>query len=259
MSARNDNPLSGRRRVLCPARRPFPAVWLLLLAGGCAGRLPAYRWTDEDAALRDLRERELTLHTISSRCRISLDRADGARVHFDGALAARLPDAFRLRAWKLSQPVLDLTVLPDGIWLYAAVAEPGDRSPGEMFPAARLAQAWRLLTRGFTDCAWEFAPSSGRSDARLRMTPRPDDGKISCDLNYKTLTIRKCQVTDAEGIGRLTLRLDRYASVDGIVFPRHITAASAAGTITISLDHPAFNVELPERALTPPRRAVRQP
>ncbi len=251
---------TGRRPVRRPARRLISALWLLLLAGGCSGRLPAYRWTDEDAALRALRERELTLKTISSRCRISLERTDGARVQLDGALAARLPDAFRLRAWKLSQPVLDLTILPDGIWLFAAdPPEPADRSPGEMFPAARLAEAWQLFSRGFADRTWEFAPAPGNSGARLRMTPRQDEGEVWCDLHCETLTIRKCQVTDADGHVRLTLRLDRYAAFDGIVFPRLITAISAMGTITVSLEHPTFNSELPDRALIPPRRAVRQP
>lgn len=236
------------------------ALLLLIMTTGCANRLPTYRWTDENAALRTLSERELSLQTVSSRCRIALERADGAAVQLDGALAARLPDALRLRAWKLSQPVWDLTILPEGIWLFTAEApEQGGQSPGSAIPAARLAQAWSLFTSGFVDGMWAFLPADGSPSLQMRMAPEDTEGDVLCELHRPTLTVRRCQVFDPDGALRLSLLLDRYVAVNGIVFPRRITAVSIAGTITITLDRPAFNVELPPQALTPPRRAVKQP
>lgn len=57
----------------------------------------------------------------------------------------------------------------------------------------------------------------------------------------------------------MTMRWDGYRVVQGVVCPARIRLDAPVGSITVFLDDPVFNDELPAGAFDPPARAVRQP
>ena len=112
--------------------------------------LPAYQWVDDPTAMQALCERAERVHSVSSEASLTLTRANGDSVRLDGAVAMRLPDSVRMRAWKFGQAVFDLTLTPDGLWIEAP-ADPDRR--GQVMPAslsaAKMARAWSVISGEF--------------------------------------------------------------------------------------------------------------
>jgi len=230
-----------------------------LIAAGCTRPLPQYPHLDAAAAMRLMTERSQRVKTLASPCRLILTRNDGQSVQLDGALAAQPPDHLRLRAWKVSQPVFDLTLRPDGLWLY--VADASDAALGATWndiTADRVAGAWAVLTTGFDADDWRVV-ADNKDTLHLSASEGPSHGRMECEVSRPALTLRRCDVGDPEGAPRMTLRSDRYRSVNGFVWPARICFDSPRGSITVLLDDPLFNDELPLRAFQPPARAVKKP
>ena len=243
--------------------RSFASLSLLAglaLAACAAPPLPAYPWEGPEKALRILADRAASVRTVSATCTLVLSRPDGEGVSLDGAIAAGGTDRLRVRAWKFGHAVFDLTITPDGLWAWSAEDHP---KAAEMLPpevtAGRIADVWSraggALFRGRP-----LRVEDGGGPRFIAVFPlEPGTGVWACEIDRDTLTVRRCRVVDPSGRDRQTLSLERYAVVNGIVWPTRVQAVGEQGDITIEMDDVQLNSDLPPSAFTPPSRAVKKP
>lgn len=222
---------------------------------GCGPRLPVYPWRGHDLALRTIVHRAELLETLTAECRLILTRPDGTSTQLDGALVARMPGYFRLRAWKLSQPVFDVTLTPQGLWIFAADLTGGD--PLRSLPAERIVDAWSILSAGIVDPSWDPLPDLDSRRFRVGKDVS-SDAPANCAIERSTFTIRECEFVAGENAAKLALRMDRYKVIDGHVWPLRIDLLSDHGQVTLLLDDVSINEEVSEVAFQPPRRAIRK-
>jgi outer membrane lipoprotein-sorting protein len=221
--------------------------------------IPAYPLTDAPETLRQLARRAHLVKTLSGEGLITLTRSDGESVRLDGALAMAPPDRARIRAWKLGRAVMDLTVVPDGVW----IVTPDDpkrnddiRSAG--VSAAKLARTWSLLSGGFFDTPG--LRTETRGDKLIVTREVAGEPTVVCEVDRVTLTPRKYSLLDDRNATRFTFTLGRYRDFgSGVVWPTRLVADSDAGKVEIELRDVDVNPELPPTAFTPPRRAEKLP
>jgi len=239
--------------------------WIALALGvsmtGCAERMPTYSWIDETHAMELMAERAARIKTLSSPCRIILTDSNGAPAQLDGAIAARVPGFLRLRAWKFSQSVLDITLTPTGLWLFSVQDHEsnGERlSPFATLTAQQLRLGWSFTTGAIPRDGWTRIDSNSKRTVELAQE-LVSGGSINCEVDRPSLTLRRCTVTEFPGAAVLTLALDRYRTFDGLVVPTQLVLCSERGTMTVFLDDPSLNDEIPPTVFDPPRRALKQP
>jgi len=206
-------------------------------------------------------ERSARSQTLSSPCRLILADPNTGPTQLDGAIAARMPGFLRIRAWKFSQPVMDITLTPAGLWLYSAQDDesPGNRpSPFASLTAEQLRQAWSLVMGEIPLDSWTWDQTTSQPDITIRQDWE-SGGSIVCTIDRPTLTLRRCTVTRSTDATVLTLTLDRYQAIEQVAVPTRVIMQSQHGTITILLDDVSLSEELPPTAFDAPRRAVRQP
>jgi hypothetical protein len=240
-------------------KRLLLVFWGTLLLAGCAAHpprenLPAVQWSTDADALRVLRARADAVKTVTATGDITLSRNRGGdSVRLDLAMVAQDPGHLRLRAWKLGRAVFDLTLTPDGLWLLT----PDDpslkqkaRSGG--LDAAKLARSWATFSGALFDRSDLAIRHGGRS---LEVTAPSDDVTIICDVDNRTLTPRRYEVKDRNGVTRFTLQLSGYRMIGDIPYPTRYDATSDSGTLRIDLREVELNTDLAPAAFTPPRRA----
>jgi len=235
-------------------------ILLFFLPGGCAAKLPTYPGLDDAAALRVIAERFESVTSAQAVAELSLTSLDGQTVTLDAALVAAPPDRVRLRAWKFGSPVLDVTVLPEGVWAFAA-ARPGRAlespmpDPGTLHSAA-VSQSVGAFTRTFFAAAVPVETASTRSTL-IVVGPAFDRPDVRCEIERATLTPRRF-ILEAQGTSS-ELLLDRYAMIDGVAWPRRMVFRSPEGSVVVRTSEIDFNDELPPNAFVPPARAKRLP
>jgi hypothetical protein len=246
--------------VLLDKRHRFLSyVLLVALAGGCVSptpSTPAYTWIDSQSAVKTLCQRSSSVHTVSSECALTLTRDNGESVRLDGAIAMKLPDSVRMRAWKMGQAVFDLTVTPAGLWIESP---PDPDRRGQILPAtlsaAKLARAWSIVSGEFFCSADLVVVDSG---GPCFLVERNIEGQhIVCQIDRASLTPERYSVIDADGVERFALSLDRYQIVNGIVWPMRMIGRSQGSRIMIELKDTELNGELAPNAFVPPRNAER--
>lgn len=248
----------GRYTIMCA----FVSCIALMGVAGCAPRLPVYPWSGHEDALRTITARARSIDTVSARCRMVLSGSDGETIQLDGAIVVKYPDHFRLRAWKFSRCVFDLTVTPEGVWLMDAE---GDRR-GDL---ADLLSPTNSPTRVPIMTAWSLVqdPSALGGEPELidmderRFTVRyaSDDGYMQCRIDRRTLTPIEYRFMGADGRTAATIKLDAYRARRGAVWPTRMTIRSEERMIELRLSEIEINDELAERAFDPPTGAIRQP
>jgi outer membrane lipoprotein-sorting protein len=240
--------------------RAYALLTLLALVNtGCQSEhIPTYPLMDNSSSLRVLAERAKTIRTLSAQGAITLTSTDEQSVRLDAAMVSQVPDRMRLRAWKFGQAVFDLTLTPDGLFLIT----PDNNSRREQMKAAGASAAdfvrtWSVLSGGlFESPNLRIEPTL----TQLRITrAAAGEPTIICIVDRTTLTPRRYELIDDQGNRRFSLALDRYATVNNLVWPRRLVATSEQGTINIELREIEINGDLPRGAFVPPRRAERLP
>lgn len=231
-----------------------PAAVASLLLTGCSAPISEYPWTTDQAALHALAERAAMVRTIEARCDVLLRDAGGERIALDGALAARLPDHFRVRAWKLNHAAFDLTTTPQGVWIDAPESH---GSSGVISRDLDLRLAWSLASGVFLQEDLLITERSAGEVTLVERTTASDRPPVVCVVDARTLTPRRYEVRSSSGEIVYTVHLDRYRHYGAIIWPERIAFESGAGTMTIDIQEAEFNGELAPLAFDPPRRAVR--
>ena len=232
---------------------------VILVAGaGCTSPLPRYDWHDAQTAFRIMTERESAIRTFSATCRILLESGNG-RVQLTGALVAEPPDRLRLRAWKFSQTVLDITLNDDGLFVLQKGRSDDAKEKLEHVDHARFVEAISLMPGFERDAAWQAGREIDQDEFAITK-PSSDDGPaIECIADKATLIRKRCLYRDDANRVRQSLSFDAYVHVDDTVWPMRVTGEGESGLFLLLFDRIDINAELAERAFVPPRRAVRQP
>ena len=110
-----------------------------------------------------------------------------------------------------------------------------------------------MLNGGFFDDPSVTGQDSG--DQLILTQHKAGEPAITCWVDRRTLAPRRFQMVGNDGVVRFTLDLSDYLDVAGAIWPRKITAVSAAGTVVVSLDDVTLNGGLPEGAFVPPASA----
>jgi hypothetical protein len=231
-------------------RRPAGILAALLgaslAAGGCARhreRLPTYEPAPADETWQSLRAHATSDITASGEVTLWTDRG---RATLDCAIASDTAGNFRLRAWKLDQAALDITLAGGELWVHAPRSE-GDL---EQLRAADIARAWRLLTGAIFD--QPAPPEAAPRDGAFEYTDA-DDVRITVDR--ATRTARRFELATADG--PLILEVDRFQFIDNRPWPTRLDLRAGDRRARITLDDVDLGGPAPPGAFTPPRRARR--
>jgi len=261
--ARDFNHHFDRRRTL----RLILLLSMFLAVSACHSTLPTYPRLDAGQTLALMHRRATAIRSLSGVGRLTLTGPDGASVQLDAVLVARLPDDWHVRAWKMSQTALDITLTRDGLWIAgpsqtrhndpSAPQEQGD--PLEAVTAEGWKEAMLLVAGCVDERTWSIEEPMEGWTFRLRRSQESTEPSLTCEVDRGTLTLRQCRVTAAAGDNQLTLSLDRYRRAGDIAMPGRIVMESPHGVIAMHLDSIEVNGELPDQAFVPPARAVRRP
>ena len=220
---------------------------------GCAAPLPTYpASTPDEAALAIIADRLEGTRTLVSEAETRLVAPDGRTIHLETAIAARFPDHLRLQAWKFSTLVLDLTIVPEGTYLY--LAEETQVNGSLQAAAVDFGDGTRLMSGEFFRSARPL-PNESTPSMLIAAGPGPRGEEIRCQIDRATLTPRQFRFPGAE----VTLELNSYALVGAKPWAREIRLFSASGEVTVRLRNPELDTEVSDGAFTPPRRARRLP
>lgn len=236
------------------------AALALILSGGCAGSLPRYTWSGGARAVDVMAHRDAGVRTFSTTCRILLKSAAGT-VELTGVLIARPPNQLRLRAWKFSQAVFDITMNDDGLFVFQR-ERPDERSADagmSRLTRGGLLEAASLLPGFSTPSDWRVVSDSANDSFVVIRQPGDTNRAVECVIDKPTLTTSRCTYRDESGDARQTLLFEAYRKVGDAVWPGRVVGSGEGASFELLFDRVEINVELPERAFVPPRRAVRQP
>lgn len=196
--------------------------------------------------------------TLAAECQLTFHRPDKDSVKLEGALVAQPPDRLRLRAWKLGHAVMDLTVRPDGVWLWTA--KRASEGVEKLISGELSAGPWRTV--------WPRLGSLlGDADATIDATGQraftvrgrlADGGMLEAHVDgpSATVTAYRLFAADGEALGRL--RLDEYQTIAGEPWPTSLQAEASRGTLEITLRDLTLDEALPATAFQPPKRATRR-
>lgn len=238
--------------------RAIVAALAMIMLGGCgtAGPvLPTYAAMTDTESLQVIAARMDSVKTISAASDLKLTNVQGETVTLDGAFVAQPPEKARLRAWKFGSAVFDLTILPAGVWAYAAERE---GTPADMtrMPAAAVSRSIEMLSGTYFARALAV---EGNSTSEVLVVVGEAFGRqdVRCEIDRKTLTPRRFVI--AGGDKDLEIVLDRYSMIGEIVWAHRMAFRSADGEIVIRLADVELNGEVSESAFTPPGRATKLP
>lgn len=229
----------------------------LATAAGCASPLPTHPPMSSEESLRVMSSRTERITSVSAACMIDLEDRGGNSISLEGALAARPPTELRIKAWKFSRDVFDLTMNESGAYL--AISTDAGAGVGtdeeSRIPASGIAEGISLVFGDFFHRA-EAGRIGGIITARGALRT---GGTVVCEIDGRTLTARRYVCLDDAGVERADIRLDRYRMIGGTPFPGRIRIEGPSGSVTVRLREVELNGEHNPSAFTPPRRAVRLP
>ena len=234
------------------------ATFALNACVGCARPLPRHIWSGTHAALEVMAQRDAGIESLSATCRLRLLAAEGS-VQLNGVLVVRPPQHFRLRAWKFSQAVLDITMNPDGLFVFSRRGRGDNAAPETRLTREALTQAVSLLPGFAGGGVWQVDDAPG-APVFSRSRPLPaGSGTLTCSIDKETLTTVGCYVRDDADAVRQRVDFHDYRVVGSVVWPMRLSGEGASGSFEVLFDRVEVNPELPQRAFVPPRRATKQP
>lgn len=196
--------------------------------------------------------------SIEARIRLTMIDSVGKQVSFNGVLAARESQWLRLRTWKFTRPVVDITLTHEALWVaIGSVVKNSARTELET-SAHDIGRAWSVFV--CDSCAWgEPLDAQPQNEDKIHYMSSPgvDGTQILTVVNLQTGSPQRFEVRDAEGALLRTLLLERYRTIDGIAWPHRMILKSPRGRIIIDMSAVKLNGELPVDAFVPPNNASR--
>ena len=238
----------------------FAVATCAMVAGaGCHHEpLPAHAWAGPEAAIAQLHQRAEQVRTIEGEGSILLRSSEGRTVRLDGAIVAELPDRLHIRAWKLGQPVFDLTLDGKQAWIFV----PDQSRRGQILPAgasaAQVARGLAVLQQSLRNS--DVSQITQTSGDRLLLTqPAADGTRLRTEVDRATLTTRRQQLLDAQDHPVMSVEYRDYRLINGIPWPLQMVFQSKQGLIQLDLDSVQLNQPPLPAAFVPPKRAEKLP
>jgi hypothetical protein len=234
--------------------RAFILMVCVILAG-CEPphRVVTYSAMSADQSVRIFQDRLRSIRNVSAQGTVTLQKSGGDDIQLDVAMVIDSAAKARLRAWKMGQAVLDLTLTPSGLW--AVLPSQGPQASGEAI--AKSMRQWLGILLGTIDNSAWTATENGPI---LILNQKLENGStIICEVNRKTITANRYVLLNRAGKQLFSLVLSNYAEFNGIAWPKHMEAISPTGKIEIDLQDVQINGELPPKAFRPPSRAQKLP
>lgn len=254
----------------------FAFIWrsvLLLLAMicllqvGCASNapsrvaIPTYQWINAEQGIFLANQRATSIDTIFAVGDLLLDidehadaqgkRIKAGSVKLQTAVVALGNDYFHLRAWHKKQPVIAITLNPQGLWVWTA--------PGSLpLPMSNeLIRLMPAILRG--SLATKTAVLKDGSPWLRLKEVFPTNGLPTQYLMHKpTLTLRRYEYMASDSSIAEAVNLEDYDLIDMYPWPRRLIASSDAGSLQIDFTDVQLNTRLPDQAFVPPDAAVKQ-
>lgn len=228
-----------------------------MLNQGCTRTLPRYQWHDAASAISTMQQRDSGIQTISATFSLLLQSGEG-QVELRGAIVAQPPNQLRLRAWKVTRTVLDMTLNSDGLFVFSAARGKKNTSASTTITHDRLMEAVAFLP-GFGDItSWKSGVAANQNFFTLSQSISPDNAHMTCSIDKSTLTTSACTYLDEKGLARQTLTFDGYKSFNNIAWPMRLSGKGDSGNFEIHFARVTINEELSPRAFVPSRRAKKK-
>lgn len=235
--------------------RNIAVLMMIAMLGGCASEpLPTYTWNSPAEAMAILNCRAARLHTLTAQGTVTLTRRDGQSVRFDAALVIQPPDRLRLRAWKFGEAVLDVTIRPDGVWVWIAdrAGEDAKRDLPKLLGGGAVRELGTLLAGSVTG-------EAKRDDDALEIVNNLSDKvRVTAKVDPRTLVVREYDVSRSSGETVERVVLSEYEPAGPTVWPRRIEAVGPQGRIDVELGEVRVNEPLNRAAFEAPARAQKQ-
>jgi len=239
--------------------RYLGACLLLCAAIGCAStgpRLTAHPWRGTDEALLIMAQRADTIKTLSAECTLTLKRS-GETVRLDGAIVAQPPNQMRLRAWKFGHAVMDLTVRPDGIWIW--MNEEASIDAETLLPGGGLdsqAGTWPMLDPDLFRDAGLVVDDDGGPEFLIRQPLGDASGwQLETRVQRATLAVLEYRIIDPDHQVTQRMKLSQYRQFGAAIWPMRIEMISDRVSIQIRLRDLELNNPLHPAVFDPPARA----
>lgn len=201
-------------------QRIILAAFVAVGVGGCRQGQPVGSTEEAPGA-------GTSIHDVTARGTVSVVvESKDIDVDLDGVLLAQPPRAFRLRVWKLTRTVLDITLVDDQLWLYADKELP-----------APLRE--KLANHG----ADQFARLWDKAIQHLRVTTDKDPASSTIRLPDSKASIE---------LGDL-----RPVTDGGLHWPMRVHSSIGDAVLNIHFEEIAVNQGLSPRAFRPSRRATK--
>jgi hypothetical protein len=224
------------------------------------GPLPAYKWEGPRAALRTINARDSAIECVIASGRLVLTDQAGDSVQLDCVLIGRNRDYVRLHASKFGRTIHDVTLTPDGLWVYQAKSQADTTNESvSCWRAGLLSDLWSLLMNPYRYHGWRPVESSdlGRHEFAVERAMGSEGSKCSAIIDKRTLATKRFQLHDKGGRLRESVTLSAYRSLGPVIWPMQIDAAGEHGRVRILFDRVDINQELMPTAFTPSSKAKR--
>lgn len=226
-------------------RHTFPVVLALGTFAGCAKPpLPTYPPLSLDDARPIIAQRTPNAFTLSGQLRLQ----DNSRsIQLDAALVVQQPDRLRLRAWKFGQAVFDLTIRPDGVYVFSGRKE---MNVSALRQIADSVNSWLALL------------GSIPADAQLHHQTRDEwvferqigPARVLTYLDRPTLVVVRHEIFDQQ-TRRAMIELSNYALNGDTPWPGRIVISESRRRIEVRTASVRFDAA--PAAFEPPKRAER--
>lgn len=234
------------------------AAFSLLASAGCVRSLPTYTWVNSRTAIDVMTTRDADIDSFSATFRLLLQSGAG-EIELTAVIVAQPPDNLRLRAWKFSQSVFDITLNPNGLFIFSKSNGQEGGMETERLTRDGLIEATAMLPGFFGEDGWRNVDDVDQ-DYFHRSRPIDKDGNaMRCTVEKLTLTTTRCDFLDESGVTRHSLRYSDYRAFGEALWPMRIEGVGPDESFKILFDRVELNPELSPRAFIPPRRAVKQP
>ena len=253
-------------RLVAQAGMPVPLNTLLTsfscslaaFAAGCATTesIPTYPATQPSTIVETIHARSTSLRSATGKGAVTLNSPQRGSIRLEAAFVLQPPDHARVRAWKFNQAVFDLTVKPEGAWLYS----PRDPSAAASTSTGNVGGGIRdwLTYLGSGVPAGSVVTHASDTTVTLQSPDTRSGGTLTTTIDRPTRTVRQYRLVDAAGVERFTLSLGRYRELSGTLWPTRIEAKAATGSMVVETDALEPDAASPA-AFTPPARAARLP
>lgn len=218
--------------------------------------LPTHPWVSPQHAITTITQRVDQIKSFTATGTLELSRPGHDPVILDTVLLGQNRTHIRLRAWKFNSPVFDITIKPEGTWLWTSKRMKDDtqiRSLSSEY-AQQLFSPWWWMG----DALREYTTIHEPSDQTMLVKHKLANSELqfSATINKPTLTLTSYILTVPNADQhRQAINLSQYVILNDIPWPNQLVAQNNLGNFTIKFHEVELNASLPPTAFKPASRA----